>query len=59
MTKPAAGIAEVLVPGEPEARTRAERMKNGVPLPDDVWATIVAAARSVGINDVAIADTTR
>src|SRR5947207_15939738 len=58
-TRPAAGVAEVLVPGEPEARTRAERMKNGVPLPDNVWATIVAAARSVGINDTAIAATVR
>ena len=45
--------------GEVEARTRAERLKNGVPLPDDVWATIVAAARSVGINDTAIADASR
>jgi len=58
-SKPAAGGSEVLVPGEVEARTRAERLKNGVPLPDDVWATIVAAARSVGINDTAIADASR
>jgi hypothetical protein len=28
-------------------------------LPDDIWATIVAAARSVGLNDTAIADATR
>ena len=46
-TKPVAGAAEVLVPGEVEAGTRAERLKNGVPLPDDVWATIVAAARGL------------
>jgi uncharacterized oxidoreductase len=58
-SKPTAGAAEVLVPGEVEARTRAERLKNGVPLPDDVWATIVAAARSVGINDTAIAEASR
>jgi len=58
-TKPAAGLTEVLVPGEPEQRTRAERLRNGVPLPDDVWATIVAAARSVGINDTAIAEASR
>jgi uncharacterized oxidoreductase len=58
-TRPAAGTTEVLVPGEVEARTRAERLKDGVPLPDDVWATIVAAARSVGINDTAIADASR
>jgi uncharacterized oxidoreductase len=58
-TRPAAGTPEVLVPGEVEAHTRAERLKDGVPLPDDVWATIVAAARSVGINDTAIADASR
>src|SRR5207244_4510736 len=39
-TKPAAGVAAVLIPGEPEARMRAERTKNGVPLPDDTWAAI-------------------
>jgi len=58
-SKPTTAGAEVLVPGEVEARTRAERLKNGVPLPDDVWAPIVAAARSVGINDTAIADASR
>ncbi|MBU6378524.1 MAG: malate/lactate/ureidoglycolate dehydrogenase [Gammaproteobacteria bacterium] len=42
---------EVLVPGEPEARMRAERLKNGVPLPDDTWAAIVATARKVGLDE--------
>jgi hypothetical protein len=31
----------VLIPGEPEAKIRADRTKNGVPLPDDTWAAIV------------------
>ena len=38
---PVAGVDAVLIPGEPEARMRAERSKNGVPLPDDTWAAIV------------------
>jgi uncharacterized oxidoreductase len=42
---------EVLVPGEPEARTRRKREAEGVPLPDDTWARIVAAARSVGLDE--------
>ncbi|WP_315837699.1 malate/lactate/ureidoglycolate dehydrogenase [Bradyrhizobium prioriisuperbiae] len=50
-SKPIAGQGEVLVPGEPEARTRAERTKNGVPLPDETWAAIIATARDVGIGD--------
>jgi uncharacterized oxidoreductase len=38
------------VPGEPEARSRAARLADGIPLPDDTWGAIVAAARAVGIN---------
>ena len=46
---------EVLVPGEPELRMRAERGKNGLPLPDDTWAAIVATAKSVGLDNARIA----
>jgi hydroxycarboxylate dehydrogenase B len=45
---------EILVPGEPELRMRAERSKNGLPLPDDTWAAICTAAKSVGLDDVRI-----
>lgn len=41
---------EVLVPGEKEARTRAERLANGVPLQVDTWAAIVATAKSLGLT---------
>lgn len=34
------GRDEVLVPGEPEARTAAERRADGVPLGDGVWGTL-------------------
>lgn len=57
-TRPAAGHDAVLIPGEPEARTRAERTKNGVPLPDDTWAAIVNTAREVGVSEAAIARAT-
>jgi hydroxycarboxylate dehydrogenase B len=53
-TKPAAGVEAVLIPGEPEAKMRAERSKNGVPLPDDTWAAIVHTARDVGVSEVSI-----
>src|SRR6266516_3944271 len=42
---------EVLTPGEPEQRMRAERLASGVPLTDDIWASIVATARQVGIEE--------
>ena len=32
-TKPVAGVDAVLIPGDPERKMRAERTKNGVPLP--------------------------
>jgi LDH2 family malate/lactate/ureidoglycolate dehydrogenase len=39
----AEGVAEVMVPGEPEDRTEAERRRDGIPLP----AGTVANLRSV------------
>jgi uncharacterized oxidoreductase len=53
-TKPVAGVDSVLVPGDPERRTRAERTANGVPLPDDTWAAIVNTAREVGVSEASI-----
>jgi hydroxycarboxylate dehydrogenase B len=53
-SRPITPGGEVLVPGEPEQRMRAERGKNGLPLPDDTWAAIVAAAKAVGIDDARV-----
>lgn len=47
---PVAGVAEVLLPGEPEARMAAERRAGGIPLPDEVWAQIVTTAARVGVT---------
>jgi uncharacterized oxidoreductase len=58
-TKPVAGVDEVLIPGEPEAKMRADRSKNGVPLPDDTWAAIVNTARDVGVSEVSIQKATQ
>jgi uncharacterized oxidoreductase len=40
----------IMTPGDPERAARAERAASGVPLPNEAWASIVAAARSVGVN---------
>jgi uncharacterized oxidoreductase len=53
-TKPVAGVDTVLIPGDTERKTRAERTKNGIPLPDDTWAAIVNTAREVGVSEVSI-----
>lgn len=50
-SRPIEAGGEVLVPGEPEIRTRKTRLADGVPLPDDTWARIVAAARGVGLDE--------
>jgi LDH2 family malate/lactate/ureidoglycolate dehydrogenase len=43
-TPPAAGAMEVLLPGEPEMRERRRRIRDGIPIPDQVWAGIQALA---------------
>jgi len=50
----AEGHDAVLIPGEPEAAMRAERTRNGVPLTEDTWASIVNTAKSVGIDEAAV-----
>jgi uncharacterized oxidoreductase len=47
--RPAEPGGEVLAPGEPEARRRAERLRDGVPLQPDTWASIRACAESLGV----------
>ena len=47
---PAPGFEEVLVPGDPEARTRAIRRRDGIPIEDDVWQMVVEAATMVGVE---------
>lgn len=41
---------DVLAPGDPERATRAERLQEGVPLPDETWASIAAAAHGLGLD---------
>lgn len=47
---PAEGFKEILLPGEPEARGRDERSRNGIPLPDATWEAIGAVARDLGVS---------
>lgn len=35
-----AGIDEIMVPGEPEARTKRHRERNGIPLTSDTWTSL-------------------
>ena len=48
-SRPMTAGAEVLVPGEPESRTRATRLREGVPLQADTWAAIQATGGALGV----------
>jgi len=47
---PAPGFDEVLVAGEREAKTRKERLANGIPIDDKTWETIRAPLDRFGIE---------
>jgi len=47
---PAPGYDEVLVPGEPERRSQAERERTGIPLPEKTWERLRETAASVGLE---------
>ena len=49
--KPAVAGGETLLPGEPEARMRAQRLAHGVPLADETWQRLLEAARGVGLSE--------
>ncbi|MDA2932766.1 Ldh family oxidoreductase [Acidobacteria bacterium AH-259-D05] len=49
-TPPAVEGSEVLLPGEPEQRTKAHRLAEGIDVSDVTWQAIVKAARSLGVE---------
>ena len=49
-SRPVKSGGEILLPGEPEIRMRAERRANGIPLPQDTWDSILATARKLGVD---------
>jgi hydroxycarboxylate dehydrogenase B len=51
---PATAGGKVLLPGEIERRTQAERLAHGIPLDPNTLAQLRGAARAVGLSDAAI-----
>ncbi|HEX2184189.1 MAG TPA: Ldh family oxidoreductase, partial [Chloroflexota bacterium] len=41
---PAPGFSEVMLPGGPEAKSRAERLQQGIPIPTQTWDALVETA---------------
>ena len=52
-SRTAPGVAEILVPGEPEFRTERERQRNGIPIDDTTWEKLCASARQIGLDPTA------
>ena len=46
----AEGFHEILLPGEPEARTRLQRLREGIPIDHELMKRIVRAAKKVGLE---------
>ncbi len=47
--KPAEGVEQVLAPGDPEARSRERRGREGVPLPGPIWADLQGLATEYAV----------
>jgi len=52
--RPAQGVEQVLVPGEPERKYAADRSVNGIDVDDTSWRDICEAAGKLGITDAEI-----
>lgn len=46
---PAVGVAEVLVPGEPEAGSRGRREREGIPIPETIWGQLAEVGGRYGV----------
>lgn len=45
----APGVEEIMVPGDPERKSRAEREANGVPVDEQTWTEMLEAADALGM----------
>jgi len=48
--KPAEGVEQVLVPGDPERASRVQRGRDGIPLADGTWASLLATGEQLGCS---------
>jgi L-2-hydroxycarboxylate dehydrogenase (NAD+) len=48
--KPAQGFERVMIPGEVEARNEQTRLKEGIPIRDEVWQLVLQVADRLGVS---------
>jgi uncharacterized oxidoreductase len=46
----APGFSEILLPGEPEVREHARRLKDGIPVDDETWRQITEVGKRYGVD---------
>jgi uncharacterized oxidoreductase len=46
----APGFEEILIPGEPERRSKKKRLRDGIYIEDKTWGDIVALAEELGVS---------
>ena len=49
---PVPGFEEILASGDPGARTRVIRQRDGIRIEDDVWQWIMDLVESLGLDDL-------
>ncbi len=49
-SRKAPGVEEILAPGEPELRTREKRLKEGIPIADEIWDELVKIGNEAGVD---------
>ena len=47
---PGPGFDEVLLPGEPEARARAKRERDGISIPEETWKAVCSVGAELGVD---------
>jgi LDH2 family malate/lactate/ureidoglycolate dehydrogenase len=52
---PGPGFEEVLLPGEPEVHARAQRERDGIPIPEDIWQAVCDVGAELRVNVEAVA----
>jgi uncharacterized oxidoreductase len=46
----AEGAEDIMLPGDPERRSKAVRLKSGIPLDDGTWGQLTAVAQKLGVD---------
>ena len=49
-SRKAPGVGEIMIPGEPERKTRERLLRGGIPIADEVWQELEGIAEELGVD---------